>query len=92
MSVEGSAAPANEPGGTLRGTALRAGVLGNCQLVRDDARFGHGPAEAGSVPSCGSDAGVDSLDNQLMFLFGQGDERVQHQPACRGRGSMPSNM
>lgn len=38
-------APAHEPGGVFRGTALRAGVQGDRRLVRDDGRIGQRPAE-----------------------------------------------
>lgn len=41
MAVEHCAAPADEAGSVFRGASLRAGVLGDRQLVGDDDRVGH---------------------------------------------------
>lgn len=75
VAVERCAAPADEAGGVFRGASLRAGVLSDRQLLRDDGRVGHRPAEACSVLPGDCDAGVDALD-ELGVLAGRTDARI----------------
>lgn len=85
VAEERCAAPADEAGGVFRCASVRAGGLGDRQLVPYDSWLGHRPAEACAILPRGGDAGVDPLDDQLALILGEGGEHIQHQPTRRGR-------
>jgi hypothetical protein len=89
VPIERRAAPADQGGSFCCGAAAAAGVGDDGKLLGNDVGV-HGRApEARAGFSCCGDTGVDTFDDELPLLLGQGGEHVKPRRARRRRGVDP---